>query len=214
MHDISIWACCSPFCTIPHTHTPLITCITFLRQRIENICARGGQHGAKLFSGKIEPSDICQGQLGDCWLMSALACLAHVEGAIQQAFLIREYNAYGRYKIRLVRCPSCEGLWRRIVLQIACRILSTLLSSQFRLHFSQFDKPKNKFVTMTIDDYIPCKKGTCQPCFAKPKGDEAWVLLLEKAMAKFKGSFAALDGGSSLWAFECLTGKLIRLTGN
>ena len=49
-----------------------------------------------------------------------------------------------------------------------------------------YDKPKEKFVTVVIDDFIPCKKGTTQPIFAKPNGDEAWVLMLEKAMAKFK----------------------------
>jgi hypothetical protein len=35
---------------------------------------------------------------------------------------------------------------------------------------------------------IPCKKKTGKPLFAKPNDDEAWVLLLEKAMAKFKVS--------------------------
>jgi calpain-15 len=49
-----------------------------------------------------------------------------------------------------------------------------------------FDRPNNKFVTVTVDDWIPCKRGTKTPCFAQPSKDEAWVLLLEKAMAKFK----------------------------
>ena len=38
--------------------------------------------------------------------MSALACLAHVEGAIQQAFLTKEFNAYGKYRIRLYNKPK------------------------------------------------------------------------------------------------------------
>ena len=32
------------------------------------------------------------------------------------------------------------------------------------------------------------------------------MILIEKAFAKFCGSFAALDGGHELWAFEALTG--------
>ncbi|KAG2452830.1 hypothetical protein HYH02_002176 [Chlamydomonas schloesseri] len=142
-------------------------------RRIGDIVAAGGKTGAKLFAGKIEPADICQGGLGDCWLMSALACLANQEGAVQQVFLTKEYTNYGRYRIRL------------------------------------WDAPNEKWVTLTIDDWIPCNANTGLPVFAKPNGDEAWVLLLEKAMAKFKGSYAKLDGGSTMWALEALTGDYV-----
>ncbi|CAJ1396601.1 unnamed protein product [Effrenium voratum] len=38
-------------------------------------------------------------------------------------------------------------------------------------------------------------------------GEELWVLLLEKAMAKFCGTYAMLSGGSAAWAFQVMTGR-------
>ena len=54
-----------------------------------------------LFSGGIDAGDIQQGELGDCWLMSALACLAERRGAIEGIFLTKQYNPFGKYKVRL-----------------------------------------------------------------------------------------------------------------
>lgn len=53
-----------------------------------------------LFEG-IEPQDIVQGTLGDCWLMSALACLAEYPGLITNAFGTAEYSTRGKYTVRL-----------------------------------------------------------------------------------------------------------------
>ena len=76
-------------------------------RRGDNICALAAGEHARLFSGTIEPADIGQGQLGDCWLMTALACLAEYPGAIQRVFLTDQYNPRGRYVLQLY-CGELE----------------------------------------------------------------------------------------------------------
>jgi hypothetical protein len=70
-------------------------------KRGDEVCAVPDGDHARLFSGKIEPADIGQGQLGDCWLMTSLACLAEFPGAVQHVFLTDEYNPRGRYVLQL-----------------------------------------------------------------------------------------------------------------
>lgn len=127
-----------------------------------------------LFHGPIEAADIAQGSVGDCWLMSALACLATKPGAIQRVFLTQEYNTYGRYKLRL------------------------------------YNGEKKKWQVVVVDDYIPCRVSDGKPAFAKPNGGEAWVVLIEKAMAKFLGgNYQCLDSDLMIKAMECLTGDFV-----
>jgi len=56
-----------------------------------------------------------------------------------------------------------------------------------------------------LDDYIPCYplKG---PVYSKANGYELWVLLLEKAFAKYNGSYATLAAGKPFEALVDLTG--------
>lgn len=37
-----------------------------------------------------------QGQLGNCWLMASLACLAEFDGSIMRCFETRQFNPRGR----------------------------------------------------------------------------------------------------------------------
>lgn len=62
--------------------------------------------------------------------------------------------------------------------------------------------------TIVIDDRIPClpHSGGCIPCFCQVQENGFWALLLEKAFAKFCGSYYHLDGGGASWAFQALTG--------
>lgn len=63
-------------------------------------CVKEGQR-MRLFAGKIEPADLCQGAIGDCWLVAAMASLAEHPGAIRNCFLNWEYSDRGKYRVRL-----------------------------------------------------------------------------------------------------------------
>eukprot|EP00667_Euglena_gracilis_P022031 EG_transcript_24356 len=130
-----------------------------------------------LFPAHIQPDDVKQGSVGNCWLISAFACLAERPGTIQKCFVTREASSRGKYEVRI------------------------------------FNRLNGKFEKVVVDDYVPCRKGTTQPLFASPKGLEFWPLIIEKAFAKYCGSYAALDGGVSAWAMEAMTGdKVFKLS--
>jgi calpain-15 len=55
-----------------------------------------------------------------------------------------------------------------------------------------------------IDNYFPCIDGN--PCFTKAKGNELWVLVLEKVWAKVHGSYERIEAGFSHEVMRDLTG--------
>ena len=62
----------------------------------------------KLFSAGVTPEDICQGALGDCWLLSALAALSEYPNKIQEIFLTDSYNPRGIYYAQLFNHATCQ----------------------------------------------------------------------------------------------------------
>jgi calpain-15 len=64
---------------------------------------------------------------------------------------------------------------------------------------------------MKLDDFIPCEPKNwwdknANPLFSKSIGNEIYVNLIEKAFAKFAGSYSNLSGGSLLKAVIVMTG--------
>ena len=65
-----------------------------------DVCKANG-YRMYLFQGKVEPADVNQGDLSDCWLLAAIACLAEHEPALRNVFLNKEYCKRGYYCVRL-----------------------------------------------------------------------------------------------------------------
>lgn len=74
---------------------------------------------SRLFDG-VSPKDICQGALGDCWLLAALATLAERPELILNAFHTKQFNPRGKYTIRLYNCKKEAFEWVDIDDYIPC----------------------------------------------------------------------------------------------
>lgn len=65
-------------------------------------------------------------------------------------------------------------------------------------------KINNKISILSLDDYFPYNLKTNMPLFCKPYKNSIWVMLLEKAWAKIKGSYLNIDNGSPYDVFESI----------
>ncbi|KAF6155138.1 hypothetical protein GIB67_019664, partial [Kingdonia uniflora] len=63
-----------------------------------------------LFDGSVNPSDVCQGRLGDCWFLSALAVLTEVS-LISEVIITPGYNEEGIYTVRF----CIQGEWVPVI---------------------------------------------------------------------------------------------------
>lgn len=106
----------------------------------------------------IRESDINQGQLGSCWLLSTIGSLA------------------SRYDKELIEN----------VLNVKFNQKNGPREGKLIFRFYRF----NKFEDVIIDDKLPLVQ---QEMAADSR--DWWVPLIEKAYAKFYGSYTAIDGG-------------------
>lgn len=60
--------------------------------------------------------------------------------------------------------------------------------------------------TVVVDDRFPCDPKTKKPLFSRNRGNEIWVMTVEKAYAKAYGSYRAIESGSPGDALADLTG--------
>jgi calpain-15 len=128
----------------------------------------------------ISASDLCQGRIGNCWLIAAISSIAQ---------------------------------YPELILKILGNL--NMLTPDHRYELQLWNTKSRCFHNIIIDDYIPCYKREMHDILAKPifcssdsnKQLEIWPLLIEKAIAKYVGTYEDLDGGFVSWAWLLMTGN-------
>lgn len=125
----------------------------------------------------INPGDVDQGGVGDCWLLSAISALAEFDDAISTLFKKRRdlhlppKDTWNTYTLTLYDLRT----WEPVDVVIDERLI--------------FDEKS--------DSLLGCKPG--------PAGD-LWPSLVEKAVAAHCGGWDKIDGGQCTHAWRILTG--------
>ena len=65
-----------------------------------------------MFVGEIEPNDIDQGLLGDCYFMCALACISEFPDLVREIFSAAQYPELGCYAVRCCK----NGWWQNCLI--------------------------------------------------------------------------------------------------
>lgn len=73
-----------------------------------------------LFKDSIDPNDIKQGALGNCWFLAAISSLAENPDMVNRLFITKEYNEFGIYRLRI--CKNGEWIVVTVDDYIPCTI--------------------------------------------------------------------------------------------
>ncbi|XP_063287329.1 calpain-12 isoform X2 [Pelobates fuscus] len=166
--------------SFPHDEALRIDGVTWRRPK--EICAR-----PQFIVGGATRRDVCQGNLSNCWFLSALSCLSLYPHLLQQVV------------------PAGQDF-------------EDGYNGSFKFQFWQY----GKWIEVLVDDLLPTvplgDNGDCGVGRAQYKllfmhsndTDEFWSSLLEKAYAKLKGGYSALQMGFASEALVDMTGGIVQ----
>ena len=129
--------------------------------------------------GDVDPNDVHQGQVGNCWLLSAISALAEFDGAVHKLF----ENTPG----------GIEDMPR---------------AEPNEYHVTLYDLKTWEPVDVVIDERLAANATNPGKLLgATPSDDgELWVCYLEKAFAVHCGGWDEIDGGEPPHAWSIMTG--------
>ena len=180
-------------------------------QHIQDLVNKNNKNKqAKFLQNGISATDVVQGELGDCWLISAMSSLASRDNLLVGGIENMDYDNMIVDKSIAAKCS--EGVYPPIFHRYRSRGIYVI-----RI-FKDF-----KWVYVVIDSRIPVNNTTGLPCFGRCKTEEEamakdpmdaknihptefWVSLIEKAYAKMHGCYGNLISGYIDEAVQELTG--------
>eukprot|EP00928_Gymnodinium_smaydae_P024928 TRINITY_DN20018_c0_g3_i1.p1 TRINITY_DN20018_c0_g3~~TRINITY_DN20018_c0_g3_i1.p1 ORF type:complete len:1129 (-),score=112.23 TRINITY_DN20018_c0_g3_i1:184-3570(-) len=125
----------------------------------------------------VNPQDVAQGGVGDCWLLSAISALAEFDDAVRKLFK-------GRRDLHL---PPPDGFSKYTI--------------------TLYDLKTWKPVDVVVDERLIWDDNQGGLLGCRPVGEgELWPCLLEKAVAAHCGGWDNIDGGTCAHAWRILTG--------
>ena len=147
--------------------------------------------------------DLAQGFLGNCWLVASIAAIVKQPTWIRKLFVEADLVA-GHFVIQLFDMAS--GRWELI--EVDDFVPCTLEDDWSDIPYEEQDDGTRVYNYKDIYTAQGAKRLRKKwlPLFGRPNGRQVWALILEKAMAKFVGSYAHLSGGTEPFAFMALTG--------
>lgn len=140
-----------------------------------------------VFKDGIDPDDVIQGVLGNCWFCGAMASVAWSRPqAIRNLFSPLSLET-SKHKKSKKQKKSITPRMKNACFERGC------FSIQILDVFA--DCPSYRWIV--VDDYIPVDS-YFRPVFARCRDpNEVWVILLEKCFAKLHGSYQSMAGHSS-----------------
>jgi hypothetical protein len=198
---------------VPFTDDEFFPASDLLNERYSESSSICWKRGSELFADKsstllenIQPHDAQQGGIGDCWLVSAVACLAEQPDRIRRIFsgehILSEATA----------APSSSSSAAAAASSASGSSFDVPLSTVADVYLYRMGLPER----IRLDDLLPYSMSRGYLVYASRCRGALWPALVEKAFAKMHGGYAALVGGVSDRAFYDMTGlpsKRSRISG-
>lgn len=130
-----------------------------------------------LFVDGISPDDVIQANLNDCYFVSVLGSLAGQDPSFIEGMI--QDQGGGRYAVRFFHQSTAGGPYEP--------------------------------VWVAVDSTLPASGGT--PHYGRSDDVDAdgrrelWPSIAEKAYAKFKGDYADIDWGNTIYAYQAIFGR-------